>query len=507
VVLADALAVSAAAGLATAPLVAALNGQVSLVSLPANLLAAPAVAPATVLGLLAALLAPVSSPLAGVFVWLAGWPVRWLVVLAQHASALPDAVVGWPAGTTGALILTLLVLGGGWALWRFPRARPVALAALAGLVVLGWPIRQFTGGWPPAQAVVVACDVGQGDALVVPTAPGEGLLVDTGPDVGSVDRCLHRLGIDRLPMVLLSHLDADHAGGLAGALAGREVDVVATGTLSPADARAGRVDRLARQAGARRVVLRPGDRQAIGSAALEVLAPPPEIATAAAAANDLSVLARVTVRGVRVLFTGDLSAEAEARILDRGVDVRADVLKVPHHGSADVDPEFLAATGARVALISVGADNDYGHPTAHALRLLAQDGMQVHRTDREGDLAVAGVAGKWGVASRGAGAVAAARDAGRAPHGAGAPDGVATPAATRERRRGVAPCRRGSSTSGTDLPAAGRGGRGGAAARPRGLRRARRGARAPPRRRGARTGRRGAAARPAGRRAGALAVR
>jgi competence protein ComEC len=88
--------------------------------------------------------------------------------------------------------------------------------------------------------------------------------------------------------------------------------------------------------------------------------------------------------------------------------VRADVLKVPHHGSADADPDFLAATGARVALVSVGADNPYGHPAARTLRWLAADGMRLHRTDREGDLAVVGAAPGWGVAHRGAGSVVAA---------------------------------------------------------------------------------------------------
>src|SRR4051794_8447032 len=207
---ADALAVSAAAGLATAPLVAGLSGQISLVSLPANLLAAPAVAPATVLGLVAALVSPLSAPIAGALVWLAGWPVRWLLLVAERGGALPDAVSGWTAGTAGAVLLTLLLAAGGGLLWRFPRARPVALAGLVGLVLLGWPLRQAVRGWPPESTVVVACDVGQGDALVVPTAPEEAVLVDTGPEAGSVDRCLDRLGVDRLRMVVLSHLDADH---------------------------------------------------------------------------------------------------------------------------------------------------------------------------------------------------------------------------------------------------------------------------------------------------------
>ncbi|HLM05259.1 MAG TPA: ComEC/Rec2 family competence protein [Blastococcus sp.] len=397
-VLGDALAVSAAAGLATAPLVAGLSGTVSLVSLPANLLAAPAVAPATVLGLIATLVAPVAPPLADVLVHLAGWPTRWLVLVAGRAADVPDAAAAWPAGSGGAVLLTVLLLAGAWALWRFCRLRPLAVAVVVGMVVVGWPLRQTVRGWPPPDTVAVACDVGQGDAFVLPTADGEGVLVDAGPEVGSVDRCLDRLGIEKLPLVLLSHLDVDHAHGLAGALAGREVGEVATGTLSPADDRGGALDALVRRSGARRSVLVPGDRRQVGATSIEVLAPAPRRATPAAEPNDLSMVVRVTANGLRILFTGDLGAEAEARLVSAGTDLGADVLKVPHHGSADADRGFLAASGARVGLISVGADNTYGHPTARTLTWLAQAGMRIYRTDRQGDLAVAGTGDRWGVA-------------------------------------------------------------------------------------------------------------
>ncbi len=400
-VLADAVAVAAAAGLATAPLVAGLSGLVSPVSLPANLLAAPAVAPATVLGLLATVVGPVVPPAGDALVWLAGWPVRWLVTVARAAAALPDGASGWPAGARGALLLTVLLLVVGLLLWRCPRLRALAVAVLVGVVVVGWPLRQVTDGWPPTDAVLVACDVGQGDALVVPTGPGEAVLVDAGPDVGPVDRCLDRLGVDALPLVLLSHLDADHVGGLAGALAGREVGAVATGTLSPADDREGALDVQVDRAGARREVLLPGEVRTVGGATFEVLAPPAEIATAAAEPNDLSLVVRVTHRGVRVLLTGDLGAAAEARLLARGVDLTADVLKVPHHGSADADAAFLTATGARVAVISVGADNTYGHPAPSLLSILLRAGMVVHRTDQDGDVAVVGDADGWGVTRHG----------------------------------------------------------------------------------------------------------
>ena len=400
--LADAVAVSGAAGLATAPLVAALSGTVSLVSLPANLLAAPAVAPATVLGLVAALVGPVLPWAGDAVVWLAGWPVRWLVLIAERCAAVPDAATGWPAGSAGAFVLTVLLALGGWVLWRFPRWRVLALAAVVGAVVLGWPVRQTIRGWPPARTVLVACDVGQGDALVLPTAPGQAILVDSGRDVTGVDRCLDQLGIDSLPLVLLSHLDADHAGGLAGALTGRSVGMVATGTLPPTDTRVGSLDRLLTRFHRARVTLVPGEHRQIGSAAVDVLAPDPAWATATATPNDLCLLVRVTSGGLRLLLTGDLSARAETRILDTGADLRADVLKVPHHGSADTDPDFLAASKARVALISVGAHNTYGHPTQQDLTWLAQDAMWVHRTDREGDLAVAGSRRSWGVATHSA---------------------------------------------------------------------------------------------------------
>jgi competence protein ComEC len=151
------------------------------------------------------------------------------------------------------------------------------------------------------------------------------------------------------------------------------------------------------------------------------------------------MVARVTVRGVRVLLTGDLGAEAESRIASSGIDLRADVLKVPHHGSADADPAFLAASGARVALISVGADNTYGHPTAQTLTWLGRDGMRVHRTDREGDLAVVGSAGSWGVAARGGPSIGAA---GPNPDPGPPTAAQAAPVASqalRRRRRGVRP--------------------------------------------------------------------
>ncbi|MCO7220637.1 ComEC/Rec2 family competence protein [Klenkia sp. PcliD-1-E] len=500
---ADALAVSAAAGLVTAPLVAGLSGLVSLVSLPANLLAAPAVAPATVLGLLAVLVAPVATGPADLLVWAAGWPTRWLVLVADRAAAVPDGAFGWPAGVTGSLLLVALLAAGAAALVRWPRTRPLAVAAVLGVVVLGWPARQLADGWPVPGTVLVACDVGQGDALVLPTGEGAAVLVDAGPDPVLVDACLTRLGVERLPLVLLSHLDADHVTGLPGALAGREVGEVATGVLAPTEDRVGRVADQVAAAGGELVVLPAGTERTVGSATIEVLAPGADDARAGVDPNALSVLARVTQHGITTLFTGDLGADREARLAEGDLDLRADVLKVPHHGSGDVDPGFLAAVGARVALVSVGADNDYGHPAARLLDLLAVDEVPVHRTDLEGDLAVVGDAGDWGVTARGVDDVQRAVAA--AP-GQGFP---AVVRATRDRRSPVTRWPRAADRlrAAPAVPAAAGRRRGGAAARAGGRRGPGRGPPAGPRVRGARARRGRAPGGRAGRRARPVVVR
>ncbi len=160
------------------------------------------------------------------------------------------------------------------------------------------------------------------------------------------------------------------------------------------------LDGVLRRTAGTRSLLAAGDRLRVGEALFEVLAPAPDRALAGTEPNDLSLVVRVTVRNLRVLLTGDLGGEAESRLVRSGIDLTADVLKVPHHGSADADPEFLAATRARVALISVGADNTYGHPAPRLLKELADARMRVHRTDRQGDLAITGSADEWAVVAR-----------------------------------------------------------------------------------------------------------
>jgi competence protein ComEC len=388
------VAVPAAAFLATAPLIAGLNGQVSPVAVVANLLAVPAVAPATVLGVLAAVLSPLGAPLAQACAWAAGPAVGWLVLVADHAAAVPGAVLGWPGGLPGAVllgvvVLVLLVLG------RSPRWRTLLLAVALGLALVLVPTRVAPPGWPPAGWSVGACDVGQGAAVVLATGrPGWVVLVDAGPDDGPVDACLDRLGVQGIALVVLSHLHADHVGGLAGALRGRPVAGVAVGPVREPGWALRTVAEVAAGAGAPLVALAAGRRLEWPALTLDVIGPQhPAVAVDGedgTAVNDGSLVLRARTPAGTVLLTGDIELAAQADLLASGAHLRADVLKMPHHGSRYTSVEFLNAVAPRAVLVSVGAGNRYRHPDPGLVGGLERSGAAVRRTDTAGDIAVVG---------------------------------------------------------------------------------------------------------------------
>ena len=136
----------------------------------------------------------------------------------------------------------------------------------------------------------------------------------------------------------------------------------------------------------------------VGELTLKVLWPAPDPATTSP--NDASVVLLVEVRGVRILLTGDIEPEGQAALARAYPGLQVDVLKVPHHGSRYQDEDWLLSLGARFALVSVGEDNDYGHPAPEAIDPLAEAGTQVLRTDLEGDVAVVEEGGGLSVGAR-----------------------------------------------------------------------------------------------------------
>jgi competence protein ComEC len=357
----------------------------------ANLAVAWAVGPATVCGLAAGLVtlaAPGPGRLLGT---VAGWCVEWILLVARRGADLPVASTEWGTGAVALAALTVGCLAVAVAAPHVLR-RPAAGLAGAALVAVAVSVRLPTPGWPPGGWVLAMCDVGQGDALVLRAGPSAGVVVDAGPDPPAVDACLSRLGVTRVPLLVLTHFHADHVDGLDGVLDGRRVgSVVSTRVLDPSDGAEGVLDAAASDrltvAAASRGVAR-----TVGEVSLQVLWPPPGPVTSGpgdgSAANDASVVILAEVRGVRILLTGDVGPDAQAALARSLPALDIDVLKVPHHGSRYQDLAWLTSLDAELALVSVGADNDYGHPADEVLEALAAAGAEVHRTDLEGDLVV-----------------------------------------------------------------------------------------------------------------------
>jgi competence protein ComEC len=214
------------------------------------------------------------------------------------------------------------------------------------------------------------------------------MVVDAGPEPIAVDGCLRRLGVRSVPLLVLTHLHADHVGGLDGVLTGRSVAEIDVGpSQEPAAGWHGVQDSARRHRVPVRFV-RLGDRREFDGLTVDVLAPERPFHGTRSDPNNSSVVLRVAASGRTLLLTGDVEVEAQEALLRTGVDLRADVLKVPHHGSAYQSPAFVRAAHASVGVISVGRDNDYGHPSPALLHELDRLGIRAERTDLDGDVAV-----------------------------------------------------------------------------------------------------------------------
>ncbi|MGV9264413.1 ComEC/Rec2 family competence protein [Kitasatospora sp. NPDC003701] len=415
--LAGAVAATAAAQALCAPVTVVLSGHLSLVAVPCNLLAELAVAPATLLGFAVLVLEPLSPALARLLAEPAGLPVGWLAAVARHGAQLPGARISWPGGLLGTVTLAVATVAMCWTVpLLLPRRsgangrrvpggwiRPV-VAGLLFLVLLAVLLRppvltRLATGWPPPGWRLVMCDVGQGDMLVLPVAPDgaavadSAVVVDAGPDPQAADRCLRDLGITRIPLLLVTHFHADHVEGVPGVLRGRAVGAVEGTSVNDPPGEAARVSGWAAAAGVPLLRARRGERRSAGPGlSWQVLWPVADLPAEAPGANNASVALLVTLAGgLRLALLGDLEPPAQSALLGRwGGGVTVDVLKVAHHGSAHQDWDLATALRPRLALISCGEGNPYGHPSARTVDRLRSLGATVLRTDRSGDIAVIG---------------------------------------------------------------------------------------------------------------------
>ncbi len=384
--LAIAAGATAAAQLGVTPVLLSRFGDVPLVTLPANLLAFPSVAPALLLGALASGVGLLWLPLGTVIGALALLPMRGLELVADRLGKAPVGHLTSRGGPVALVVGSLVVIG--LVVWIRTRWRPPRAAtaiAVAALPLVVWA--SALGSGPPSGLTVRFFDVGQGDAALLTTPEGATVLFDGGPDEDQVAMELAAVGVRRLDVVVASHPHADHIVGLPAVLARLPVGLILQPGCPDASPLQADLDRAIHDEGVRERNPRAGDSFVLGSLRLDVLSPDRCWLGTESDANNDALVIRATYLGDVVLIASEPEEPAQQVLLDEGVDLRADVLKVPHHGAATSLDGFFDAVGADVAIVSVG-ENDYGHPVPSTLDALLETGAEVWRTDRVGTITV-----------------------------------------------------------------------------------------------------------------------
>ena len=266
---------------------------------------------------------PVAMPLARVCAEVAALPTLWLVVVARHAAHAPYATVAWQQSAAGGVALALLTVGVVVAA-RHRASRRVLCAGAAGLLVAVLGLRLTAGPWASHGWAFVACDVGQGDGLVL-NAGSAAVVVDAGPDPVKMKSCLDRLGVRHVAMVVLSHLHADHVEGLPGVFDGRQVDALDVGPLSEPVGESHRVLAWAAAAHVPVQHLVAGDVFNVGDLTASVIAPLTVLHGTDSDPNNDSLVLRVVLPTVSLLLTGDMEQVAQQQLLASGARLDADV--------------------------------------------------------------------------------------------------------------------------------------------------------------------------------------
>ncbi len=375
-----AIAVSLGCTLMTIPIMVFQFGKVPVYGVLANIAVEPVVPFILFLGLACALVAPIAFPAAQALAYLNGLLAAYIAFWARLVGALPGAQVGLAHLLRLLLVVFLLVL---WPFLLTPRLPRLLMLALITLIPLwGWQHRPQFQPFPaaPNGLRVSFLDVGQGAAALIQTADGA-MLVDAGPPEANVTGQLARLGVRRLEALVLSHPQSDHIGGAPELLRKLDVGLVLDSGIPSSDW----YEREARREAKRRgVPFRPaeaGQELRLGALHLRILWPK-NGAEPVGDANESAVVVLASYGSTDVLLPSDAESPVT---LPLGLQ-SLEVLELAHHGSADDGlPRLLERVQPQIAVISVGRDNDYGHPTPSTLAALAEDaGLAVFRTDLDG---------------------------------------------------------------------------------------------------------------------------
>ncbi len=398
----DILLTTLAAQIATLPLIWYHFGELSVISLLTNALVLPVQPVTMLLGALATGLGVVWLPIGRLAGWLV-WPwLRYSIVVVEQLTRFPWASlsVSRPGAEMVVGLYAAMGLSIAWIVSASFRERARALlvrvrearfstVVLALVAVLVWAA---VYALPDGKLHVYFLDVGQGDAILLRTPQGRTVLIDGGADprlltsrLGQVLPFWQR----HIDLVIATHADQDHLGGLLGLGKRYRIAQAIEPPVMDSSPLTAQWRAMLASGGVQAMRATRGTQVWLGDKLqLDVLHPPAEVAHMVNPdGNQNSLVIRVVAEGCRVLLTADIDAQTEAQLLARNESLAATVLKVAHHGADSASTaRFLAAVGPRIAVISVGAENRFGHPSAEVLRQLDAVGCQVLRTDQQGTI-------------------------------------------------------------------------------------------------------------------------
>ena len=332
------------------PVIVALSGYISPMSIIANIAAAPAVTPITIIGFIAALISPVAPWISQILILLVKPFALWITTIAEWASGYPVFTLKTGAyGFVAAIaLLALLYLA---ITLKFKR---YIAALLLVIVAISWVQKFPAGDWKIAN-----CDIGQGDLLMINLGSDRAIVIDVGPDPQLADRCLRQLGIKEIPLLILTHSHADHVGGLRGVTKNRKIGTTWYGNVTT------------------------GTRTNVGGIDVRVLWPD---TTSGYTPNNSSISVLLRSADFSLFAGGDIEPPAQERLISQVGEV--DIYKVSHHGSKFQDMTLLRELSPSIAIISVGEDNSYGHPAPETIKALSDLEAKVLRTDTDGAIAI-----------------------------------------------------------------------------------------------------------------------
>lgn len=382
----EGLGVTVAAQLGVLPIIVFYFGQISVISLVANIVVTPLAAPALIIGMVVLPALALSAKLAMPLYALLKVILKLMIVASFYLSKTPGAYLSVAQPSmylTIAAYVVIAVLG--IYLHKIRVKFRVIHVAMLLVVVTGasilWQINQSLVS---PRLEIIFIDVGQGDCALIRTPTGENVLIDSGPDERLIKRKLETRGVKKIDALLISHAHADHMAGVE-----EIIDRFAVGRIMyPPTTRKAEICKglfiLAKKKGIKCTPVESGDKARLGKLELTALC-----SAASEEGNDESAVLMASYGRFKVLFTGDASEELESRLIEAGEELDADVLKVGHHGSgSSSSDDFLSKVSPEISVISVGKGNMYGHPSGEAIARLRSAGSKIYRTDKNGDVTI-----------------------------------------------------------------------------------------------------------------------